>query len=63
LALWLIAMAALLALMVWPLQLSRWLGVVATTLLGLGLWAAVLGLLMAQLQDQRPLPIFATLRL
>jgi hypothetical protein len=53
--------ATLGVLMVYPLELTRWFGVVATTLLALGLWAAVLGLLIVQLQHYKPLPIFSAL--
>jgi hypothetical protein len=61
--LWLSTIAVLVALMVWPLQLGRRLGVVATTLAALGAWAAVLGFLIVQLQYRRPLPLFRILRM
>jgi hypothetical protein len=63
LALWLAAIAALAILMIWPLQASQWLGVVATTVVALGAWAAVLGFIIVHLQHHKPLPIFSLLRL
>jgi hypothetical protein len=63
LALWIAAIVALVALMVWPLRIGRALGVVATTIAALGAWAAVLGFLIVLLQYRQPLPLFRALRM
>jgi hypothetical protein len=61
--LWVAAIVLLVVLMMRPLQFGRTLGVVATTLLALGTWILVLGLLIVHHQHLRPLPIFSALHI
>jgi hypothetical protein len=63
LTLWIAAIVALVALMVWPLWIGDEIGIVATTMAALGAWAAVLGFLIVLLQYRQPLPLFRALRM
>lgn len=58
-----LAIAGLVALVRFPLEVSGALGVVATTVVALGSWTLVLGFLVVNLQRRRPLEVFRLLRM
>jgi hypothetical protein len=63
LLIWASGLAALLLLVVRPVTVPGWLGVVGTALLALAGWSVVLGYLIVHLQYQQPLAVFRALHL
>ncbi|WP_461022048.1 hypothetical protein [Thalassiella azotivora] len=63
LTLWLLALAVLVAILLWPSTLPPWLGVVGTVEAVIGAWVVIVGYLQVHLQHQQPLAVFRLLRL
>ncbi|GAA1788477.1 hypothetical protein [Agromyces lapidis] len=58
-----VGVALLFALLIWPIQIATFIGAVATTVIALSAWGAVLGAFTLALQDYLPPEVFLRMRL
>lgn len=58
-----ISFVGIVALARWPIEIGRWIGVIAMVTLVLGIWSLLLGFLTIHLQARQPLDLFREFRM